>query len=156
MNRALLAALSGLLATTPLLAQARGSAALRGRLAERAAQTREIVYFLQQPETHAFDLYHDYTEAREGMDRYLNVVRAGSTVSKPSAVLLDTGESLETKILKGDEITRAQVDIGEPVKPETELVLIRFPAGKKGQTTSVSGSRRPTPTRRDTGSRAMS
>jgi len=138
MNAAFLT-LMALLAATSLLAQgpARGSAALRGRLAERAAQTREIVYFLQQPETHAFDLYHDYTETREGMDRYLNVVRAGSTVSKPSAVLLDTGESLETKILKGDEITRAQVDIGEPVKPETELVLIRFPAVKKGQTTRL-------------------
>jgi hypothetical protein len=134
MNRALLATLSALLAAAPLAAQARGSAALRSRLAERAAQTREIVYFLQQPETHAFDLYHDYTEAREGMDRYLNVVRAGSTVSNPSAVLLDTGEPLETRILKSDEITRAQVNIGEPVKPETELVLIRFPAVQKGRT----------------------
>ena len=129
--------LAALLTTAPLLAQARGSAILRSRLGERAAQTREIVYFLQQPETHAFDLYHDYTEAREGMDRYLNVVRAGSTVSNPSAVLLDTGESLETKILRGDAITRAQVDIGEPVKPETELVLIRFPAVKKGQTSRL-------------------
>jgi hypothetical protein len=126
--------LAAMLTTAPLLAQGRGSAALRSRLGERAVQTREIVYFLQQPETHAFDLYHDYTEAREGMDRYLNVVRAGSTVSNPSAVLLDTGEPLETRILKGDEITRAQVDIGEPVKPETELVLIRFPAVQKGQT----------------------
>lgn len=129
--------LAAVLTTAPLLAQARGGAALRSRLAERAAQTREIVYFLQQPETHAFDLYHDYTEAREGVDRYLNVVRAGSTVSNPSAVLLDTGERLETRILKGDEITRAQVDIGEPVKPETELVLIRFPAVRKGQTTRL-------------------
>ena len=52
---------------------------------ERAYQTREIVYFLQQPETHAFRLYHDYTETREGIDRYLNVVRAGSKASNPSA-----------------------------------------------------------------------
>src|SRR5229473_1657350 len=29
------------------------------RLSERAHQDREIVYFLQQPETHAFRLYHD-------------------------------------------------------------------------------------------------
>jgi hypothetical protein len=129
--------LAAMLTASPLLAQASGSATLRSRLAERAAQTREIVYFLQQPETHAFDLYHDYTEAREGMDRYLNVVRAGSTVSNPSAVLLDTGVPLETRILKGEEITRAHVDIGEPVKPETELVLIRFPAVKKGETTRL-------------------
>jgi hypothetical protein len=129
--------LAAMLTASPLLAQARGSSALRSRLTERAAQTREIVYFLQQPETHAFDLYHDYTETREGMDRYLNVVRAGSTVSNPSAVLLDTGAALETRILTGEEITRAQVDIGEPVKPETELVLIRFPAVKKGHTTRL-------------------
>jgi hypothetical protein len=55
----------------------------RARLTERAYQDRDIVYFLQQPETHAFSLYHDYTEAREGIDKYLNVVRTGSSVSNP-------------------------------------------------------------------------
>src|SRR6266436_36165 len=49
------------------------------RLSERAHQDRDIVYFLQQPGTHAFDLYHDYTESHEGADKYLNVVREGST-----------------------------------------------------------------------------
>jgi len=33
------------------------------RLWERAHHDREIVYFLQQPETHAFRLYQDYTES---------------------------------------------------------------------------------------------
>jgi len=103
------------------------------RVSERAVQTREIVYFLQQPETHAFDLYHDYTESREGVDKYVNVVRAGSTVSNPSAFILDTGNPLETRFLRGAEITRAGLDIGEAVKPETEVVLIPFPAVKKGQ-----------------------
>ena len=112
----------------------RGSAALANRLIERAAQTRDIVYFLRQPETHAFDLYHDYTETREGADRYVNVVRAGSTASNPSAFILDTGEPLKTEFLKGEQIARAGLDIGEPVKPETEVVLIPFPAVKKGQT----------------------
>ncbi|HVF59218.1 MAG TPA: hypothetical protein VNJ70_05335 [Thermoanaerobaculia bacterium] len=51
------------------------------RLSERAHQDREIVYFLQPPETHSFDLYHDYTESRLGVDRYLNVVRKGSAAS---------------------------------------------------------------------------
>ncbi|MHB8503449.1 MAG: hypothetical protein ACYDHE_21205, partial [Candidatus Acidiferrales bacterium] len=64
----------------------------RARLSERAHQDRDIVYFLQQPETHAFSLYHDYTESHEGADKYLNVVREGSTVSDPSAYILDTGE----------------------------------------------------------------
>jgi hypothetical protein len=68
------------------------------RLDERAHQNREIVYFLQQPETHAFDLYHDYTESRPGTSTYLNIVRAGSSVSKPSARNLDTGEELKWDI----------------------------------------------------------
>ncbi len=103
------------------------------RLGERARQAREIVYFLQQPETHAFDLYHDYTESRPGVDRYLNIVRAGSRVSNPSARTLDTGESLDTRILRGAEITAAQIDIGEAVRPESEIVLIRFPAVQQGK-----------------------
>src|SRR5580692_11230726 len=70
----------------------------RSRLSERAHQDRDIVYFLQQPETHAFSLYHDYTESHEGADKYLNVVREGSTVSDPSAYILDTGEKLPTKM----------------------------------------------------------
>ena len=70
----------------------------RARLSERAHQDRDIVYFLQQPETHSFSLYHDYTESRPGADKYLNVVREGSTVSNPSAYILDTGEKLATRI----------------------------------------------------------
>jgi hypothetical protein len=105
----------------------------RVRVAERAFQDREIVYFLKSPETHAFSLYHDYTETREGTDRYVNVVRAGSTVSDPSAKILDTGESLNTEILKGPAISAAKIDIGEPVRADTEIVLIRFPPVKKGQ-----------------------
>jgi hypothetical protein len=105
----------------------------RVRVPERAFQDREIVYFLKSPETHAFSLYHDYTETREGTDRYVNVVRAGSTVSDPSAKILDTGEALDTRILKGAAITEAKVDIGEPVRADSEIVLIRFPAVKKGQ-----------------------
>lgn len=120
-----------LLAAVPAAAQ-QGSASLGARLAERAAQTREIVYFLQQPETHAFDLYHDYTETRPGMDRYLNVVRAGSRVSNPSAVILDTGEPLPVETLKGEAIRGAGLDIGETVTPETEVVVIRYPPVQPG------------------------
>lgn len=103
------------------------------RLTERAHQDREIVYFLQQPETHSFSLYHDYTESRPGIDKYLNVVRAGSRSSNPSARLLDTGEALRVETLKGPAITAAKLDIGEPIAPETEVVVIRFPAVEKGQ-----------------------
>src|SRR6202021_666570 len=61
------------------------------RLSERARQDREIVYFLEQPETHAFSLYHDYTETRVGVNGYANVVRTGSVASHPSAYILDDG-----------------------------------------------------------------
>ena len=105
----------------------------RVRVNERAVQDREIVYFLESPETHAFRLYHDYTESREGVDRYLNIVRSGSTVAAPSARILDTGETLKTETLKGAAITAAKIDIGEPVRPESAVVVIRFPPVKKGQ-----------------------
>ena len=102
------------------------------RIAERAHQDREIVYFLRQPETHAFDLYHDYTETRAGVDRYLNVVRGGSTVSNPSAKVLDTGAELPTETLRGEAITRAGIDAGT-ITPQTEVVVIRFPAVRAGE-----------------------
>jgi len=127
-------------AEAPLVLRARKAAGVSAkpssvpanRLDERAYQNREIVYFLQQPESHAFDLYHDYTESRPGTSTYLNVVRAGSTVSKPSARNLDTGEMLAQEVLVGDAITRAKLDV-DSVKPTTEVVVFRFPAVKAGQ-----------------------
>ena len=117
------------LAAAAVLAQDRAA-----RLGERARQDREIVYFLQPPETHAFDLFHDLTESREGIDKYLNVVRAGSTVTNPKAVVLDTGEALPVETLKGEAIRVGGIDIGEPVRPESEVVVIRFPKLAAGQT----------------------
>jgi hypothetical protein len=111
---------------------AKPSSVAQPRLDERAYQNREIVYFLQQPESHAFDLYHDYTESRPGTSTYLNVVRAGSTVSKPSARNLDTGEMLAHEVLVGDAITKARLDV-DNVTPSTEVVVFRFPAVKQGQ-----------------------
>lgn len=105
------------------------------RLDERAAETRDIVYFLGPPESHAFDLYHDYTETRAGVGRYVNVVRAGSTASKPSARNLDTGETIPWRLLKGPAITAAGVT--DPslrtVTPETEVVVFDFAPLKAGQ-----------------------
>jgi hypothetical protein len=81
---------------------------------------------LQQPETHAFDLYHDYTESRPGTSTYLNIVRAGSSVSNPRALDLDTGKELAFEIVKGEAISRAGLDVRN-VTPETEVVVFRFP-----------------------------
>ncbi len=101
------------------------TSSVAARLNERAHQDREIVYFLQQPETHAFDLYHDYTESRPGTSTYLNIVRAGSTVSNPRAINLDTGEPLAHETLKGDAITKAGLQVPD-VTPATEVVAFRF------------------------------
>ena len=102
------------------------------RVTERASQDREIVYFLKEPETHAFALYHDYTALREGEHQYVNVVRAGSSVSEPSAKILDTGEMLKTRTLTGADIAREKIDIPDRVDPDTQVVLIPFPPVKKG------------------------
>ncbi|HEU5161571.1 MAG TPA: hypothetical protein VFV54_00355 [Thermoanaerobaculia bacterium] len=103
------------------------------RVSERAVENREIVYFLNDPATHSFSLYHDYTETREGVDTYLNVVRRGSTVSGPAAKNLDTGDVLRVETLKGEAIRKAAIDIGEPIARDSEVVVIRFPAVTKGK-----------------------
>lgn len=102
------------------------------RFSERAFQDREIVYFLQQPETNSFRLYHDYTESRSGMDRYLNVVRAGSKAANPSAMNLDTGQTLEVETLKGEAIRERGIEIGSQWDAETEVVVIWFDPVKAG------------------------
>ena len=116
---------------------ARATPMNRITVSERAFQNREIVYFLNDPATHAFSLFHDYTETREGVDKYLNIVRRGSTVANPTARNLDTGEALKVETLRGDAITTAGIDIGEPVLHDSEVVVIRFPAVKRGQSTRL-------------------
>ena len=107
------------------------------RLSDRAHQDREIVYFPDQPSTHSFSLYHDYTESRPGVSHYFNVVRAGSTVSNPSAMLLDTGEVLKVETISGAELKKRGLDAGEPVSDTTQIVVISFPAIKEGQSSRL-------------------
>lgn len=108
---------------------------VKGKFGERAKQTRDIVYFLQPPETHAFDLYHDYTEEKAGVSRYINVVRTGSVATNPSARNLDTGEAIPAVHLKGEAITKAGIDDPElgKVTPESEVVVFNFKPLKPGQ-----------------------
>lgn len=106
------------------------------RLDERAHQNRKIVYFLQPPETHAFDLYHDYTESRAGTSTYINEVRGGSTVSKPSARNLDTGEELKWDVLKGDAITKAKLGVAN-VTAQSEIVVFRFAPVREGASVRI-------------------
>jgi hypothetical protein len=105
----------------------------RARLTERAYQDRDIVYFLKEPSTNAFSLYHDYTESRPGTSTYLNIVRTGSRVSNTSAYILDTGEQLKDETLRGAAITDAKIEIGQPVTPETEVVVVHFAPVQPGQ-----------------------
>jgi hypothetical protein len=123
---------------TPAPAEAR-------RLAERAHQDRTIVYFLRQPESHSFDLYHDYTETAEGTDKYLNVVRKGSVSSGAAASILDTGEVLRVETLRGEALLHAGLTAAElrevggapgpppVVAPDVEVVVAHFPPIKKGE-----------------------
>jgi hypothetical protein len=104
----------------------------RDRLSERAHQDREIIYFLQPPGTHAFDLYHDYTESRPGIDRYLNVVRKGSTASAPSARILDTGETLQVETRRGEDLIKAGLEEGEEVTADSDVVVVHFAPVKPG------------------------
>jgi hypothetical protein len=96
------------------------------QLQERASSTREIVYLLQQPETHRFDLYHDYTEMRPGASTYVNVVRTGSVVSNPSGRNLDTGEQLRQQVMHGREILKAASDT-DGIAANSEAVVFSFP-----------------------------
>ena len=124
-------------AQTPKATSSPGAAAVpdvASRLSERAHQDREIVYFLQQPDTHAFALYHDYTETRPGIGAYVNVVRAGSRASNPAARLLDTGEALKVEALKGAQVIAEKLDLGgDAITPESDAIVIRFPAVRPGQ-----------------------
>jgi hypothetical protein len=104
----------------------------RERLAERAHQDRDIVYFLQQPETHAFALYHDYTESRPGVNGYANVVREGSVASHPAAMILDTGQQLVAREMSGAELVASGINVGEEVSPAAHVVVIPFAAVQPG------------------------
>jgi hypothetical protein len=104
------------------------------RLSERAHQDRDIVYFLQQPETHAFSLYHDYTESRPGISGYANIVREGSVASRPSASILDTGEALKTLEMSGAELAASKINVGEAAPAAARVVVIPFPPVQSGQT----------------------
>jgi hypothetical protein len=134
-------------AEAPLIVKARAtsmppavklSPPLAGKLDERAHQNRKIVYFLRAPETHAFDLYHDYTESKPGESTYVNVVRPGSTVANPSARDLDTGAPLTFEVLKGDALSPAKLGVpAEELAGAMEAVVFRYPPVKPGESIRI-------------------
>lgn len=123
-------------AQAPLIVKARkGALSLApssAHIDERAHQSRNIVYYLMPPETHAFALTHDYTESRVGQASYINIVRTGSTVSDPSARDLDTGQALTHELITGDAIRRAEPE-AKDIDAKTVAVLFHYPVVKPGE-----------------------
>src|SRR5262249_591863 len=93
---------------------------------------------LQEPQSHAFRITHDYTERLEGVAHYFNVVRAGSKVSDPESIDLDTGENLKWEILSGKQVKERKLPITEKITDDAEIVVtyLRAPVAK-GATTRL-------------------
>ena len=106
-----------------LLAAVFASAQNPNPLTERAYQDREILYELQTPESHAFRITHDYTVRKAGEKYYFNVVRAGSHVTDPDSIDLDTGARLKWEIISGKQATERKLPITETLKDNSEIVV---------------------------------
>ena len=101
------------------------------QMSERAYQDREILYELQAPETHAFRITHDYTERKEGEKYYFNVVRAGSHVTDPESMDLDSGENLKWEVISGKQVKERKLPLRE-AQDDSEVVVtyLARPVGK--------------------------
>ena len=123
-------------AQAPLVLKARRAGLSRSASSvvvdERAHQSRNIVYYLDAPETHRFALTHDYTETRVGNATYVNIVRAGSIVSEPSGRDLDTGETLTTEVIRGESVKRIEPN-AKDVDASTVAVLFHYAPVKPGE-----------------------
>jgi hypothetical protein len=89
---------------------------------ERASQDREILYELLAPETHAFRITHDYTARRPGEQYYFNIVRAGSHVTDPESIDLDSGAKLKWELLTGKQVKERRLPLSN-VEDAAEVVV---------------------------------
>ena len=105
-------------------------------LTERAYQDREILYELQTPESHAFRITHDYTVRKVGEKYYFNVVRAGSHVTNPESIDLDSGEKLKWEIISGKQATERKLPITDPIKEDSEIVVTHLARALEPGTTN--------------------
>jgi hypothetical protein len=107
-------------------------------LSERAYQDREILYELQEPESHAFRITHDYTVRRVGEKYYFNVVRAGSHVTAPESIDLESGENLKWEVISGKQANERKLTVGETLKDDSEIVVTYLArALEKGTTNRI-------------------
>lgn len=91
-------------------------------LTERASQDREILYELLAPETHAFRITHDYTARKVGEQHYFNIVRAGSHVTDPESLDLDSGAKLREEVLSGKQVKERKLPLAD-VQDDAEVVV---------------------------------
>jgi hypothetical protein len=96
-------------------------AAPAGAQFHRAEHDREITYWLGEPRTHAFRISHDFTVRRPGQRYVHNFVRAGSTVTEPRVVDLDTGRVLPTREVRGRDVNA--LGYYPERRPDDELAL---------------------------------
>lgn len=89
---------------------------------ERAYQDREILYELEAPPSNAFRITHDYTERKVGTQHYFNIVRAGSHVSNPESIDLDTGETLKYETIAGKQVKARKLPLNN-VADDAEVVV---------------------------------
>ena len=104
-------------------------------LIERAYQDREILYELQAPESHAFRITHDYTVRKAGERYYFNVVRAGSHVTDPESIDLDSGENLKWEIVTGKQARDRKLSV-EGASDDSEVVVTYLARPLAGGTTN--------------------
>jgi hypothetical protein len=91
-------------------------------VSERAYQDREILYELQAPESHAFRITHDYTARKAGEQYYFNVVRAGSHVTDPESIDLDSGDTLKWEVISGKQAKERKLPV-EQSGDDSEIVV---------------------------------
>jgi hypothetical protein len=98
------------------------SSSSRPDLSERAYQDREILYELEPPPSNAFRITHDYTERKAGTEHYFNIVRAGSHVTAPESIDLDSGESLKYETITGKQVKARKLPLNN-VADDAEVVV---------------------------------
>jgi hypothetical protein len=103
----------------------------------RAEQSREIRYWLLAPETHQFQISHDFTVEKVGQKAVYSFVRKGSDVSPDSKMFnLDTGEPLFTHVVKGKDVNTSWD--ASRVEPESLVVQGDLPnAVEEGKSTRI-------------------
>ena len=106
--------------------------------AHRAAQDREIRYWLLDPATHQFRISHDFNVTRTGQKSVHSFVRTGSVVAPDSKMFnLDTGEPLPTHTVAGKEVN-ALGYYPQPADPESVVVQGDLPrAIEEGQSVRI-------------------